>query len=533
MTELDDHELLAAYARTESESAFATLVARHVNLVHSAALRFTGNPHHAGEITQAVFILLARKAGGLGRHVVVSGWLYQTARLTAANFMKGEIRRQQREQEAYMQSTLNEPADAAWRQIAPFLDEAMGRLGEADRNALVLRYFENKTAAEIGGALKLNESAAHKRVNRALEKLRKFFTQRGIVLSAAALAGAVSANAVSAAPAGLAVTVTAAAQGTLISATITTLVKQTMNTMTWLKLKFAATLGAAVLLAGGAATVAISQTGDNQPVPVDQPAREILQKSAATYAALTSYRDSGQVVSQIAGQTLNSTFNIRLQRPNRYRVEWAQTTQFFTNGGVVWSAGNGDYMVMEHGQNNVQPEREPDLPTALGSATGVSSGAAATIPGTFFQQNWGDALKFRADGKTPLSQLADDMVAGVECYVVSSIRGSVRLPGNLGQSGKATTTLWIGKQDYLIHQKQVVTEGASIKPPVMTDARIAAMLTRQNQPATPEAIAAFRKIVETGQQMAEKQMASGKIVSTETHDHIELNPALTPADFAR
>jgi DNA-directed RNA polymerase specialized sigma24 family protein len=123
MPELDDHELLAEFASSESETAFAALVARYVNLVYSAGLRFTGNRHHAEESTQAVFIILARKAGSLRRGVVLGGWLYQTARLTAANFMKREIRRQQREQEAYMQSTLNGPDAAAWEQIAPFLDE--------------------------------------------------------------------------------------------------------------------------------------------------------------------------------------------------------------------------------------------------------------------------------------------------------------------------------------------------------------------------------------------------------------------------
>src|ERR1019366_10414141 len=125
MPELDDHELLAEFARNESEAAFATLVARHVNLVYSAALRFTGNPQHAEEITQAVFIILARKAGSLRRGTVLSGWLYQAARLTAANFMKGESRRQRREQEAYMQSTLTGPDSAAWEQIAAMLDQAM------------------------------------------------------------------------------------------------------------------------------------------------------------------------------------------------------------------------------------------------------------------------------------------------------------------------------------------------------------------------------------------------------------------------
>src|ERR1022692_3057983 len=114
-----DHELLAEFARTESETAFATLVERDVNLVYSTALRFTGNPHHAEEITQAVFIILARKAGKLSPRVVLSGWLYQAARLTSANLMKGEIRRRHREQEAYMQTILNEPDGTTWRQIAP------------------------------------------------------------------------------------------------------------------------------------------------------------------------------------------------------------------------------------------------------------------------------------------------------------------------------------------------------------------------------------------------------------------------------
>jgi RNA polymerase sigma factor (sigma-70 family) len=253
MIELDDHELLADYARTGSEAAFAVLVARYVNLVHSAAWRFTGNPHHAEEITQAVFIILARKAGGLRRGTVLSGWLYQTARLTAANFVKGEIRRQRREQEAYMQSISTEPEPAAWKQIAPLLDEAMGWLGKTDRNAIVLRFFENKTARQVAAALKLNEAAAHKRVDRALEKLHRYFARRGVSSTTAIIAGAISANSVQAAPVALAKAATAAAitKGAAASGSTLTLIQGALKLMACTKIKTAVVVGAAVILAAG------------------------------------------------------------------------------------------------------------------------------------------------------------------------------------------------------------------------------------------------------------------------------------------
>src|SRR5215471_9314569 len=117
MAESDDHELLVRYAHDGSEIAFGELVRRYINLVYSTARRLTNNPHHAQDITQAVFIILARKAGSLRQGTIVSGWLYHTTRLTARNFVRGEIRRERREHEAYMQSTLNEPPGPEWDQI--------------------------------------------------------------------------------------------------------------------------------------------------------------------------------------------------------------------------------------------------------------------------------------------------------------------------------------------------------------------------------------------------------------------------------
>ena len=127
MPDANDMDLVREYAARNSEPAFETLVRRHVSLVYSVALRQAGNPAQAEEITQAVFLILARKAARLRPDTVLPGWLHETARFASASFLRGEHRRQRREQEAYVQSKLQESsADPAWEQLPPLLDEAIG-----------------------------------------------------------------------------------------------------------------------------------------------------------------------------------------------------------------------------------------------------------------------------------------------------------------------------------------------------------------------------------------------------------------------
>ncbi len=252
----DDLTLLREFAATRSETAFAQLVARHLPLVHSAALRRTGDATLAEEVAQAVFLILARKAGELGPKTVLTGWLYRTTQYATADALKQQHRRQQREHQAYMETTFNPPeTEAAWQQIAPVLETAMDSLGERDRQAVLLRYFENKTLGEVGAALEMSEDGARLRVNRALDKLRAKLGKAGVTLGAALIASAVATNSVQAAPAALAAKVSVlTAKGVVSTTSITALVKGTMSIMAWAKAKTAMAFSTGVLLVAGTAT---------------------------------------------------------------------------------------------------------------------------------------------------------------------------------------------------------------------------------------------------------------------------------------
>lgn len=205
---MTDAELLRTYARDRDQAAFAELVRRHSALVYHAARRQVGGDHHrAQELTQMVFLALARRAGALAHHPAVVAWLFRTTRLMALKSNQAEARRLARESASALDPALT-PADglaetAVWSRMEPLLDEALADLAESDRTAILLRHFSGHAYAEVGAALGLAENAARMRVERALEKLRRALAKRGVTSTAAALGLALEAHAVTPAPIGL------------------------------------------------------------------------------------------------------------------------------------------------------------------------------------------------------------------------------------------------------------------------------------------------------------------------------------------
>jgi RNA polymerase sigma factor (sigma-70 family) len=220
-----DLDLLRQFARENSQDAFAEIVRRHLNLVYSAARRQVRSPQLAEEVAQSVFADLARDAGkvsGTGFQPVnsLTPWLYTVTRRTAIDAIRKESRRQLREQIAAEMNNMNATAND-WTQIEPLLDDAMAALDETDRSAILLRYFENKNLREVGEALGASEDAAQKRVSRAVERLREFFSKRNVMVGASGMAILISTNAVQATPASLAAVITGKALATTTTITVT------------------------------------------------------------------------------------------------------------------------------------------------------------------------------------------------------------------------------------------------------------------------------------------------------------------------
>ena len=355
-----DLQLLSRYTRHQAEDAFAELVRRHVDLVHSAALRQVRSPQLAEEVAQSVFIDLARQARRLAPKTILTAWLYEVTRRTAIDVVRREARRQLREQIATEMNVMNATA-ADWTHIEPLLDEAMHALDETDRAAVLLRYFENKSLREVGAALGTSDDAAQKRVSRAVERLREFFGKRGVGVGASGLAVVLSANAVQAAPIGLVLTISTAAAltGTAIVTTATKAIAMTTMQKTLIATSLAAAVGVGFYEARQASVaraevLVLRQQGMLLAEQIEQSARE----RDATARELAALHQDRELLDRATSELLKLRGEVtRLKLDAQAQMQGSITNDQTLSEAVVWK-GRVDQLkqYLERSPGSIIPE---------------------------------------------------------------------------------------------------------------------------------------------------------------------------------
>ncbi len=306
---MDDRALLDAYANHGSEESFGQLVERYGPMVYSACLRQVRDPALAEDTAQAVFMLLSEKARRISRSAVLAGWLCQTARLASSNARRMEGARRKHEQEAGRMNLETPPAQltghAEWEWMAPKIDGAMARLSAADRDAILLRYWEGRSNREVGRRLGLSENAAEKRVSRALERLRGVLRYMGVEMSADMLAAALPC-AVFPAPAALlgrlkGIGKVGAAKGAGGAAS-QKIFQEARKAMQRIKLKIAALISAGVLALCGVGTYLVN-AGEDAPAMKESSPPPAKEETPAAPAESHRKRMQLNVLEQLANQT--------------------------------------------------------------------------------------------------------------------------------------------------------------------------------------------------------------------------------------
>jgi RNA polymerase sigma factor (sigma-70 family) len=428
-----DAQCLEHYVREGSQRAFRTLVERYIALVNSTALRMTGgNVHLAQDVTQMVFADLARKAAALPAEVVLGGWLHRHTCYTALKTIRSENRRFKRERTAMEINALNDNTgqDAHWLKLAPVLDEALNSLATDDREVIVLRYFQQQDMRSVGRDLGTTETAAQKRLGRALEKLRAILIRRGVtVASATLLASTLDAGTVAPVPHGLVDTVSAHALNSVADAGLTFTSLKTMVTS-----KLSLLVVASVVAVAGVAAVMMTQ---NKSVAADSsvaaPASAVVaapapaaasprvaapvapaQTASTTPTQSTVVMSAASAPTPMAGSTSSTSASMVIGTPDGAPTE-SHTSMVRINNGMVTSSTNDNGIVQAQTQalpasgvvsgpnfvasSGAMPPSAFPMPTSAPTSTRVNADGSTTS--TYTTSNGGAMeVTVSADGNS-------------------------------------------------------------------------------------------------------------------------------------
>ncbi|MCI0541414.1 MAG: sigma-70 family RNA polymerase sigma factor [Verrucomicrobiales bacterium] len=455
----DSQTLLAEYVRTGSETAFRELVTRYVDLVYSTALRLVvGDTHRAEDVTQVVFVDLARAARTLSSDVRLGGWLHRDTCFVAAKTMRGERRRQSRERQAVEMNALQDNSGTDLSLVAPILDEAINELGEADRMAVLLRFFEQHDFRSVGEALGSNEDAARMSVTRALDKLQGLLKRRGVTTSAATLSVVLSAHAVQIAPVGLAVTISTAAAftGSTVFTTATSTAAKTIAMTTLQKTLIAAalvaTVGTGIYEARQASTMRTQvQTLQQQQVLLAEQIERLTRERDNAIGQLATLRDDSKRVNGNTAELLKLRGEVSRLRSQ----ELAQSKTGNSNDATDASAKS---WVNRVSQLKQQLEQNP----------------SAMIPELKFvtEQDWLDAAKEELNTEVDYRRALSALRSAGERKFASMLRKALKgyRQGNNGQLPTDLTQLqqhFDSPVDYAVLQRWEIAPASTIKSLVL------------------------------------------------------------------
>jgi len=479
MTETTDWQLIKRHVQRHTESdaqaAFGALVRRHMDMVYSTCLRALDEPALAKDAAQAVFLILARRAPAFRPGTTLPSWLFQTALLTANNVRRRERRRQAREQKvvAEMASDLHQaPPPPGWGDVEPLLNDALASLPPAQRGLVLERFLEERPLAEIGASLGVSEDAARMRLNRALDRLRRFFAKRGVTLSAAGLA-ALLPLAVRPAPARCAEAVLRPAQPPV--QTIAQGVIRTMN-LKRLQLQLGAVALVAALSIGATSAIRVhTQTKARAAVAAKQQdqarALAVLDRMYATYAAMHSFRCEVSTDGQMA--------DYEIQHPNKIRFRRA-TLLGPENTGRAAAVSDGSTLYVTTTEGNGLADRYAKIPVAkpwvredfpagmlfsiFGGLTSYGTEPGAGMPSAALGVKVTDWTTPQQSAPTyslgqPIvinQRINGWLVKGAKVDVVSVQRDWIAPPG-APQEKPLRVTYYIGQRDHLLYKMSVAS----------------------------------------------------------------------------
>ncbi len=466
---MEDRQLLRQFVEHNSQEAFSILTQRYTRLVYSVCHRELEDAETAEDVTQAVFLILARKAPHLSRRVVLSGWLFQTARFAARNARTRQARRMAAEQKRSELMSQEQSLDSeAWREIEPILNQSLAALRESERECLLLRYFQGLSHVEIGTALGLSEEAARKRLTRALEKMRRFFAKEGVIVPGVVLAALLSTHAAKAVPAACQANIAAITPHVLaghLSLSLSgshayQLSEGVLKAMKIIQIKAAIGIATCLVIGfsvyAGARGMSPKTTTVRQVAPltalpklghilVQAPGKTVTSAQIAThnrqaYAGLESYQGTSTVVTQARIGTdptpheYHSSANIQFVRPGKIHVEGkdasGQSFAYISDGTLTAEqniAGKGAW------------KKASSTELAIAAVTGIAQNAATTIPALLLGTNWGNPF---TPGFDPI--VREDSIEWHPCYIVTS---------SLKTSTAALTgAFWIDEKTFLLRR---------------------------------------------------------------------------------